>query len=238
MRRTIPLLFLVAVGCGTPAPAPAPPESVQPTLVVPGQPESAPTAPAPKPADPPAVVLPSDLGGKAVGRVIHSTPALPTDRITTAPKPRKYDPDPSDLSQPNVVVKRPTAPAPQSKPPLPAPPPERPPTDLGSSAALNPGDVKLPDRPRVKADGPTNPKAADVPMSGWRQPDRVSLDDPTVDPTAARLTFTPFPLPAGGFPHLPLRIPDPFEFKEQLKGKTGRDAEFATTPAVVNPEKK
>ncbi len=237
MRRTLPLLLLLAAGCGSPAP-PAPAEAATPTLVVPDQPESAPTAPAPKPADPPVVVLPSDLGGKAVGRVIHSTPALPTDRITMAPKPRRSESDPSDLTQSNVVVKRSSAPAPQSKPPLPAPPPERPPTDLGSSAAMSPSDVKLPDRPRVKADGPTNPKATDVPMTGWRQPDRVSLDDPTTDATAARLTFTPFPLPVGGFPYLPFRIPDPFEFQEQLKGKTGRDAEFATTPVVVNPGKK
>ena len=234
MRRALPLLFPLAVGCGTPAPAP-PVEIATPTLVVPDQPESAPAAP--KPADPP-FTLPNDASGKAVGRMIHSAPALPADPITTAPKPRKYEPDPSDLSQPNVVVKRLSAPAPQSKPLLPVPPPERPPADLGSTAAMRPGDVKLPDRPRVKADGPTNPKAADVPMSGWRQPDRVSLDDPTADPTAARLTLTPFPLPVGGFPHLPLRIPDPFEFKEQLKGKTGRDTEFATTPAVINPEKK
>lgn len=234
MRRIIPFLLLLAVGCGTATPPPAPPEAAQPALVVLDQPDSAPVA---KPADPP-FTLPGDTGGKAVGRVIHSTPALPADPVTTAPKLRKYEPDPSDLSQPNVVVKRPSSPAPSSKPPPPAPPPERPPADLGSAAALNPGDVKLPDRPRVKADGPSNPKAVDVPMTGWRQSDRVSLDDPTADPTAARLTFTPFPLPVGGFPHLPLRIPDPFEFKEQLKGKTGRDAEFATTPVVVNPERK
>jgi hypothetical protein len=236
MRRLTPLLPLLAVGCGAATPPPPPAEVAQPTLVVPDQPESAPAAP--KPADPPAVVLPSDLGGKAVGRVIHSTPTLPADPITTAPKPRKYEPDPSELSQPNGVVMRPSSPALQSKPPLPAPPPDRPPTDLGSAAAVNPGDVKLADRPRIQASGPNNPKAADVPMTGWRQPDRVSLDDPTVDPTAARLTFTTFPQPVNWLPHLPLRIPDPFEFQEQLKGKTGRDAEFATTPVVVNPERK
>ena len=98
--------------------------------------------------------------------------------------------------------------------------------------------VQMKERPPVKADGPRNPLAVDVPMMAWTRPDRASLDDPTVDASAFRVIVTPFPLPTDPLPFVKLTIPDPFEFKEQLKGKVGRDAEFATTPVVVNPEKK
>ena len=227
--RLLPLVVLA--GCGAPSAPPQPAATAtaeQPTLALPEQ-------PAPKPA-PPVVAAPTDLGGKAVEAALRTPAALPTDaKPPTAPKPRASAFDTGDLPTPRLPLTPPASAAlPKAKPGLPTPPPERAAPDVPPPLV----GVTLKDRPLLKADGPRNPLAVDVPMTAWLRPDRASVDDPTVDLSAARIIATPLPLPTDPLPFLKLTIPDPFEFKEQLKGKVGRDAEFATTPVVVTPEKK
>jgi hypothetical protein len=227
-RRMLWLLPLV-VGCNgqpSPPPADAEPVTVAPVLVAP--PPADPPAPKPEPQPPakpadPAPSLPADAGGKAVAKALVQPPPLPADP-PTATKPKKYS-SPLDRGElPLPVVK------PQSfNASRPSPPPDRGIPDTGMPL-LPEGKGSV--RPRLKADAPPNPGAADVPMNAWKQPhgERAPLNDPTVDLSAGGVIETKLPTPAMTLPFLRVSIPDPFEWAEHLKGKLGKDTELGTGP--------
>ena len=235
---------LALSGCGAPADSPA--VAAAPTLPAAEVPKDGPAPqplpqpvgqPAPKPVEPPTT--PSDLAGKVVQKALMPSvtggPALPAVK---AAKPRTTDFDRGELPLPKVVVVPTPAPLPKGKPALPSPPAERAPVSVGDAAAVPLGAFPQPDRPLLKAASPVNPGATDVPALARQLPDRAPVDDPTVDLSAKGIIVTPFPLPASVLPYLREVIPNPFEFAEHLKGKLGKETEFGTAPAVVNPEKK
>ena len=193
--------------------------------------------PAPKPVEPPTT--PSDLAGKVVQKAlmpsVSGSPELPAVK---AARPRATDFDRGELPLPKVVVKPTPTPLPKGKPALPSPPIERAPVGVGNAAAVPVGAFPQQDRPLLKAAGPVTPGATDVPAMARQLPDRAPVDDPTVELSAKGVIVTPFPLPASVLPYLREVIPNPFEFAEHLKGKLGKEAEFGTAPAVVNPAKK
>ena len=247
MRKLFILSFgsLGAFGC-TEAPAPAPVD-VSVAKVEPVLPAPAPAAP-PKAAvaqEPklvtvePAVKLPDDLGGKAVQKSLMPSIPLPDDLTgPKVPRPRSTAIDRGELSTAPLAIALPASPNPKVKPAKPSLPPEHVPADLGRAAAENLSAVKFPEKPLVRADGPTNAGAADVPQLARQLQERASIEDPTAEISALKLIETIFPYPVGPLPFLKLSIPDPFEFAEQLKGKLPRQSEFGTVPSVVPPEKK
>jgi hypothetical protein len=241
-RHAIRMLAVVsglgAVGCGPSPPAEPCPET--PALVVPkadaggsGQPaDTKPTTtPDPdkstKPADPPPG-RPSDTGGKAVARALRAPSPLPADppRVTP-PKPYASALDRGEFPLPKVRPRAfvPTDPkAGGTKPSVPA---ERnQPADVTGTLP----EGKAADRPLLKMPSTPNPGAADVPANAWRQGDRASLDDPTVDLSAMRVIETALPVATGVLPFVRVSIPDPFDLTEQLKGKLGKDTELGTGP--------
>ena len=184
---------------------------------------------------------PSDVGGKQVARAL--APGLPSAPVlppTSTPRPRSSSLDRGELPLPKASTELPRTPMVTSGKPIarPTPPPERVPLDLGQGAAINPASIPLTERPKLKAPSPPAPGAADLPPLARPMTERASLEDPTAEFTAVRVIRTPLPLPevAGWF--IRFTIPDPFELVEQLKGKTGTDAELGVTPAVVPPLKK
>lgn len=239
---------LSAFGC-TEAPAPAPVDvgvaKVEPVLPTPAPATPAkvpvvPVAQEPKPVPvEPVVKLPDDLGGKAVQKTLMPSIALPDD-VTgpKVPRPRSTAIDRGELPTAPLAITLPALPNPKVKPAKPSLPPERIPADLGRAAAENLSAVKFPEKALVRATGPTNAGAADVPQLARQLPERASIEDPTAEISALKLIETIFPYPVGPLPFLKLSIPDPFEFAEQLKGKLPRESEFGTVPSVVPPEKK
>ena len=241
---------LALSGCGSPTETPAvaaaptlpdapkdgPANAQEPTPLPTPQPGAQPN-PAPKQVDPP--VVPTDLAGKAVTKALMpSVPGSPEPPTVKGPRPRTTDLDRGELPLPKVPgVQRPS-PLPKAKPALPSPPVERSPLALGDAAAVGPDVFPMADRPLLKAPSPVNPGATDIPAMARQLPDRAPVDDPTVELSAKGVVVTPFPLPNTTLPYLKATIPDPFEFAEHLKGKLGKDTEFGTAPAVVNPEKK
>jgi len=231
----------IAVGCGpTPKDEPATPTpepvAVQPAPTpVAAVPAPEPQPPAPLPL-PPSFDFPSDAGGQKVAAALKSpVPASPTAPVSATPKPRSSDLDRGELSFAKVDPSSPKAPLPAAKPPRVSPPPEAIPADLGRGTAENPASVKLLEKPPVRSAGPVNAGAADVPPLARSIPDRAATDDPTAEIAAQRAVLTPLPAPLLSVWFLRFSIPDPFEFAEQLKGKTGTDQELGTAPVVVPP---
>jgi len=204
----------------------------------PAQVVAAPKPVAPEPLVPP--VLLSDLAGRTVTRAIMpSLPASPEPSARKAARPRVSPVDRGEPSLPTVGAKvLPPSPKPTGKPPRLSPPPDGAPNALGDAAAVGVSAFPLPDRPLLKGTSAANPGATDVPAMARQLPDRPSVEDPTVAATARGVIETPLPLPTGELPYLKEVIPNPFEFAEQLKGKLGKETEFGTAPAVVNPGKK
>ena len=225
----------------TPVSEPTMVAHVEPALPTPAKPTTE-TKPAPQPAPAPiepSVKLPDDLGGKAVQKSLMPSVAMPTDLPgPKVPRPRTTPLDRGELPTPPLVIALRSTPNPKVKPTKPSSPPERAPADLGQAAAENLTGVKFVEKPLVRAEGPVNAGAADVPALARQLVERAPVDDPTAEISAAKLIATIFPFPVGTLPFLKQSIPDPFEFAEQLKGKLPRETEFGTTPAVVPPEKK
>ncbi len=244
--RWLAIGALGLVGCNDTPPAPRASEAttvakVEPALPTPATPTSE-VKPAPQPVPAPvepAVKLPDDLGGKAVQKSLMPTVKMPGDLPgPKAARPRITPLDRGELPSAPFVIALPSTPIPKAKPAKPSLPPERPPSDLGQAAAENLTAVKFLDKPLVRAEGPANAGAADVPALARQVVERAPVDDPTAEISAARLIATIFPFPVGTLPFLKQSIPDPFEFAEQLKGKLPRETEFGTVPSVVVPEKK
>ena len=192
-----------------------------------------PTAPPPVP-----FAFPSDSGGKKLAAVLTPSAALaPVALAGAGPKPRTSDIDRGDLPLPKFVAKVPSLPNPTAKPVRPSAPVELIPADLGQAAAENPGAVKLAEKPLVRATGPINPGAGDVPPLARATPDRAPLEDPTTEIATQRAVNTPLPAPFLSVWFVRFTIPDPFELAEHLKGKTGTDAELGTNPVAVPPGK-
>ena len=166
-------------------------------------------------------------------------PSLPPEPVAspTKPKSRSSTIDDGELPTPTVSVAVPATPPPKSKTPQPSPPNERVPSDLGSAAAVDPSQEKLPEKPRVRVPGPVNPGAVDVPRLASQVPDRASFDDPTAEIATARTIFTKLPLPFNPAWFVRFGIPDPFEFAEHMRGKTGATKELGTAPVNVPPMK-
>ena len=237
---------LALVGCNDAPPAPPASELTTVAKVQPALPTAAtPTSevkpasqPVPAPIEP-AVKIPDDLGGKAVQKSLMPTVAMPADLAgPKVPRPRTTPLDRGELPTPPLVIALRSTPNPKAKPTKPSPPPERAPADLGQAAAENLTGVKFVEKPLVRAEGPVNAGAADVPALARQLAERAPVDDPTAEISAAKLIATVFPFPVGTLPFLKQSIPDPFEFAEQLKGKLPRELEFGTVPSVVVPEKK
>ncbi len=234
------LVGLLAAGCGQSPPAaaqPEPPKSLVVVQATPEGPKPQPSpAPQPLPASPdPEFRYPDDAGGKKVASTLApSLPPTPVMAPTRKPKERSSEIDRGELPMPKVSVKLPQPPLPPVTPPRPCPPAERVPTDLGSAAALDPSQEKLPELPRVRAPAVAN---ADLPRLATQVPERASLDDPTAEIAAARAVFTELPLPFNPAWFVRFGIPDPFEFAEHMRGKTGAAGELGTAPVTVPPMK-
>ncbi len=248
MRKLFLLSFLgfALVGCNDTPPAAPVTEATtvaQIELPTPGKPVPPITSdlqPSPRPAPvEPAVKLPDDLGGKAVQKSLMPSVAMPADLAgPKAPRPRLTALDRGELTTAPLPIALPATPNPKAKPAKPSVPPERAPADLGQAAAENLTGVKFAEKPLVRAEGPMNAGAADVPALARQVVERTPVDDPTAEISAAKLIATIFPFPVGTLPFLKQSIPDPFEFAEQLKGKLPREVEFGTVPSAVVPEKK
>lgn len=240
-RITLLMVFngLLAAGCGQSPPAVAQTEPPKTLVVVEPTPQEPKATPPVQPlaASPaPEFTFPNDAGGKKVAATL--APSLPPTSVvapTTKPKGRSSEIDRGELPTPKVTAAVPAAPLPKAKSPKPSPPAERVPTDLGQAAALDPAQVKLPERPLIKAPGVVNPGAVDVPRLANQVPDRASLEDPTAEIVAARAIVTALPLPFNPAWFVRFGIPDPFEFVEQLRGKTGVAGELGTAPVNVPP---
>jgi hypothetical protein len=196
------------------------------------------TAPAPQPVAVkiPHVVIPSDLGGKAVSQALVPSVDQGKLPVTATPKPRESELDSGEIPQKPVPIVLPMAGMPQAKPVRISPPKEKPPTDLGSRPTTM--KIQTPYRPLVKAPSVMNPGASDVGPLVRVVPDKASTDDPTADVLSGQVIDTKFPLPTEPLPFVRFTIPDPFEYGGQLKGKLPRETEFAIAPSLVNPEKK
>ena len=184
----------------------------------------------PAPPLPPVVAIP--LVPKSLQ--IAATPPVALPSQTGTPRVRVSTLDSGELPMPipsNGVVSMPQS---TPKPPLPSPPKEVVPYTLGFFASEDLSQIKVKENPKLSAPGVVNPGAADVPTLSLQLPDRASLEDPTSDITRSRTVETAFPLPETSAPVLRLRIPDPFEFTEQLKGKLP-ERKFATEPTIVPP---
>lgn len=248
MRIQHGLMFGVvfALGCSPSAPQPVAKSGGVPVPVLNGpvlnspEPivEPAPLAAKPVPPTPEPFRIPTDTGGKAVSKVLTpSAPAaLPLPKRIT-PKSRTSDIERGELPLPKVVVALIPLPLPKSKGTLPSPPPERIPTDLGQQVAINPNTMtmteRLPARPLQTAITPR--PTADLPLMARQLPDRASLEDPTADIATARIIFTQLLAPVVINSFARFGIPDPFEFAEHLRSKTGSSAELGTKPEVVPP---
>ncbi len=240
--------FLITVGgftlagCGAPPDAPPANGPELPVAEAPrDDPKSEPVpphaVPPPTPIEPP--VLPTDLAGRVVTKALMpDVSGGPTPPTRTTARPRSTDLDRGELPLPTVVVAASRSPLPATRSPLPSPPVERSPIGLGNAAALGVAAFPLPERPLLKAPGPVNPGATDVPAMACQLPDRAAVTDPTVELSAKGVIETPFPLPAEPLPYRKADIPNPFVFAEQLKGNLGRETELGTAPTVVPPERK
>ncbi len=233
----------VAAGCGrSGGPAPQPVVVAEPPEPVPAVAALVPSAVAVQPVtkpQPPAEPFrfPADAGGKKVAATLApAAPPAPPLPGGGGPRPRTSALDRGEVPQPPVTAVVPPLPPPQAKPPRPTPPPERVPADLGQLAAEDPAKVRLPERPRARAQA-ANLDPADLPPLARQLPDRAPTDDPTAEITAARavLTVLPLPAPTGWFARFV--IPDPFEFAAQMSGKTAADRELGTKPVTVPPAK-
>lgn len=224
----------VAKSGGVPVPVLNSPVLNNPEPIV----EPAPQAAKPVPPTPEPFRIPTDTGGKAVAKVLTPTApaALPLPNRVT-PKSRTSDIERGDLPLPKVVIALIPLPLPKAKGTLPSPPPERIPTDLGQQVAINPNTMtmteRLPARPLQTAITP--PATADLPLIARQLPDRASLHDPTADIATARIIFTQLLAPVVVNSFARFGIPDPFEFAEHLRSKTGSSAELGTKPEVVPP---
>lgn len=238
MRRALALAAAagLAAGCSkSSGEASAPPTPVV-TVVVPAAESKPPPQPVPAPPAPVPFRYPDDAGGKAVAAALApSVPPETRPAEPAKPKPRTSGLDRGEVPLPRVSVAVPKAPPPKAKPPKPTPPPERVPADLGRAAANEPAGVRLTERPLVKADSPPSPTAADVPPLARQLSDRASLDDPTAEIAAARVVYTPLPVPFTPGWFVRFTIPDPFELAEQMKAKTGASGELGTKPVDVPP---
>jgi len=236
----IRISLLIAVtgllaGCGQSPPAVAQSDAPKTLVVVEPTPQPAVQPLAASPAA--TFAFPDDVGGKKVAATLApSLPPAPIAAPTTKPKARSSEIDRGELPMPKVSAAVPTTPLPKAKLPRPSPPTERVPVELGSAAALDPSREKLPERPGVRAVA-ANPGAVDVPRLANPLPDRASLDDPTTEIAAARVIVTALPLPFNPAWFVRFGIPDPFEFVEHLRGKTGAVGELGTAPVNVPPMK-
>ena len=231
MRYSRLSLVLLASGCGE---APQPPAA---PVAVPIAAISVPTAaPASAPEKPPPSANANDLGSNAVRQTLM--PMVPVEPLVASvhPVPRESEIDRGDIPAKLLPFAIPPTGMPPSKPVRLSPPKEVAPSDLGNRTEKR--KIQTPYQPLVKAPSPYNPGAADVGPLVRMLPDKASTDDPTADLLAKKAIETPMPLPAEPLPFLKLTIPNPFEYAEQLKGETGRDAKFATSPSLVNPEKR
>ena len=233
MRRYLFPGMLFAFGCTESTPPQPAPAVVAPVAVLP-VPTTAPAQPVV--AKIPHVVMPSDLGGKAVSQTL--VPSVDPEKlpITAAPKPRESELDSGEIPQKPVTITLPVSGMPQAKPVRISPPKEKAPSDLGSRPTTM--KIQTPYRPLVKAPNVVNPGAADVGPLVRVVPDKASTDDPTADVLSAQVIETKFSVPTEPLPFVRFTIPDPFEYGGQLKGKLPRETEFATVPSWVNPEKK
>jgi hypothetical protein len=239
MKRS--LLLLGLAGCGSPSStevaAPIPSPTPPPTVAVASLPAK-PTVPEPVPVALKPLEMPTDLGGRTVTHVLlPGSPSNDTFLTSATQKPRVSPLDSGELPLPEVPLKMPALPLPESKPVQLSPPKEVAPRDLGTNVPKF-LPIQVNPRPLVKAPSVPNPGAGDVPSTARQLPDRASLEDPSAELSNAKVIVTPFPIPMDALPFFRITIPDPFEFAEQLKGKLPRVQEFGTAPATVNPERK
>jgi hypothetical protein len=231
---TFAALTALAAGCGRSEPKPvavpviAAIEPAKPAVAAAGPEEAPPPRPTPEPYRPP-----TDAAGRVVTAAL--APAVPPSPPLSgaAPRPRTSAFDRGELPLPPVVATVPTLPPPPARPPRPSPPPEQVPADLGRLASDDPARVRMPQRPLAKSQAPS--MLADLPPLARPLPDRAPLEDPTVEIVAARTVFTALPLPAPAAWFARFGVPDPFEFIEQMKGKTAVEKELGTAPVPVPP---
>lgn len=196
------------------------------------------TSPKPTPTGTTPFQLPDDDGGKKVAAVLLPTmPPIPDVSGTAGPKPRSSAVERGDVPWPAVVATVPTLPQPKATGAKPTPPPERVPAELGQSVALDPGQVRLPDPPRIRGTPAPPLSAVDVPILATPLPSRASVNDPTAELSAARVVMTQMPLPFSPGWFVRFGIPDPFEIAAQVRGKTGAPGELGTAPVIVSPAK-
>lgn len=241
-NREAPSAPAVQVAAAEPMPdAPAPavpnPTPAAPAKVEPKVDQAAPQPPQP-PAPPPVFPFPADKAGKELPRVVApKAPApLPAEKFGTAPIPRTpparvVDADPLGklaYTPPPALPKPPAGAAPHA-------PAERVPFDLGLGAAA------VPERPAFAvAKGEVviaKDVAAPPPLAtlGKQVPDRVSLDDPTAEPSGAVVVNRTVTPALGLAEFLRTVLPDPFELAAQVKPVVPPAADPGLTPVPVNP---
>jgi hypothetical protein len=204
------------------------PKPAQPVAAQPAQPEQ----------PPPVFSFPTDLGGKALPRVVvpNISAALPADRAGVAPVPRAIpakvlDPDPNG----RAAHALPPVPTPKAGAPKPTNPAEKVPVDLGAGAD------GVPAKPVLPVAAVVTERARDVnipppaPALGRPASDRVPFDDPTSELGNGAVVAGPAKVPPVVTGFFKASVPDPFELGAQVKPAVPAAAEPSPLPVVVNP---
>jgi hypothetical protein len=95
--------------------------------------------------------------------------------------------------------------------------------DIDMPAAAGPS---LPTARRVKVDSENAAIPPPLPAMATRVPDRVPVDDPTLEFSTAAALASPLPRRGGAVPFVPSRVPDPFPYR----GAPSRSPEETVPP--------
>ena len=179
--------------------------------------------------------LPDDDAGKRLAEVLPPTKAQGRLRNPGRPAPKPF-PAPAFTSPEEELPL--TSPVPPGLPPATSKT-KRYPRIVAEEPIELPGRIEVPARPTFDAGKRAKIKSEDVsiplplPLIATPLPDRVSLEDATMEASTAAVLSAVMPWRTTPAPNLRLRLPDPFEFRIPLTLKVPAEE---TAPVSRRPE--
>lgn len=228
MRNIIFGLILAgaATGCARPSVAlDGAMHSDHPLLVV-AQAQPAPAASPPAaPASKDGFAFPADKGGQALGQLLRPADQLPT--VSDVPPGPRPLPPPREVAFPAVSLPLPMNAAKPVPPPAgksavlqPRTLPEDAPLARQSNSPIVPALRELETGARVKVLARDGNEPVALTILGLALPDRVPLDDPTLEASVAIALAQAPPARTEPVPFSPMNLPDPFANAQTVKLRT------------------
>lgn len=188
-------------------------------LVAQAQPAAQPAAPAGKDG----FTFPADKGGQALGQLLRPAETLPT--VSDVPPGPRQLPPPRDVAFPSVALPLNTAnpltpPGPKTFVLQPRTLPEGAPLANQSNDPVAPALRELETGARVQVASRNVNEPVPLVILGLALPDRVSLDDPTLEASVTAALAVAPPARTEPIPFTPMNLPDPFANAQAVKLRT------------------